>query len=70
MSGGGDEGDRTIDLIKRKAARPRKVATLRSTVLARLGKDAEGSVDAVIAALVRNGYVKTEGDKVTYHLPS
>lgn len=58
------------DLIKRKAAKPRKVATLRSTVLARLGKDAEGSVDAVIAALIRAGYVKTEGDKVSYHLPA
>ena len=58
------------DLIKRKAAKPRKVTTLRSTVLARLGKDAEGSVDAVIATLVRAGYVKTDGDKVTYHLPS
>jgi hypothetical protein len=58
------------DLIKRKAAKPRKVTTLRSTVLARIGKDAAGSLDAVIAALVRAGYVKPEGDKVTYHLPS
>lgn len=58
------------DLIKRKAAKPRKVATLRSTVLARIGKDAAGSVDAVVAALVREGIVNMEGDKVTYHLPN
>jgi PIN domain len=57
------------DLIKRKAARPRKVSTLRSTVLARIGKDAESSLDAVIAALTRAGYVSAEGEKVTYHLP-
>ena len=58
------------DLIKRKAARPRKVATLRSTVLARIGKDAEGSLDAVIAAMFRAGHVAAEGEKVTYHLPA
>lgn len=58
------------DLIKRKAAKPRKVATLRSTVLARLGKDGEGSVDAVIDELFRAAYVMTEGDKVSYQLPS
>lgn len=58
------------DLIKRKAARPRKVATLRSTLLARLGKDAEGSLDGVVAALVRAGHVSIEGDKVAYHLPT
>lgn len=57
------------DLIKRKSAKPRKVATLRSTVLARLGKSAAGSLDAVMAALVREGYVTTQGDKVGYHLP-
>lgn len=58
------------DLIKRKAARPRKVATLRSTVRARLGKDADGSLDAVIDALVGAGYVAVEGDKVSYRLPT
>jgi PIN domain len=58
------------DLIKRKAAKPRKVTTLRSTLVARLGKEAEGSVDAVMAALVRAGYVTTGGDKVAYQLPS
>jgi hypothetical protein len=58
------------DLIKRKAARPRKVATLRATVLNRIGKDAAGSLDAVILALLREGYVATDGERVTYHLPT
>jgi hypothetical protein len=58
------------DLIKRKAAKPRKVATLRSTVRARLGKDGDGSLDAVIAALVGAGYVVVDGDKVGYRLPA
>lgn len=57
------------DLIKRKAAKPRKVMTLRSTVLARIGKPAASQLDAVVAALVREGYVTTQGDKVSYHLP-
>ena len=57
------------DLIKRKAAKPRKMATLRSTVAARIGKEAEASLDAVINELLRAGYVAFEGEKVTYHLP-
>ena len=58
------------DLIKRKAAKPRKVATLRSTVAARLGKEADAYLDAVLDALVHAGHVALEGEKVTYHLPS
>jgi len=58
------------DLIKRKAARPRKVATLRSTVLARIGKDAASNLDAVIAALIGAGYVTMDGEKVLYHFKS
>jgi hypothetical protein len=58
------------DLIKRKAAKPRKLATLRNTVLARIGQANAASLDAVVAALVTDGYVTTEGDKVTYHLPA
>lgn len=57
------------DLIRRKSAKPRKLATLRSTVLARIGKPAAGSLDAVMAALVREGYVTMQGEKVAYHLP-
>ena len=58
------------DLIKRKASKPRKVATLRSTVAARLGKEADAYLDAVLDALVHAGHVALEGEKVTYHLPS
>jgi hypothetical protein len=58
------------DLIKRKAAKPRKVATLRSTVAARIGKEAEANLDAVLDALVRAGHVALEGEKVSYRLPS
>jgi hypothetical protein len=58
------------DLIKRKTAKPRKVTTLRSTVAARLGKEAEAHLDAILAALVDKGYVVIDGEKVAYHLPS
>jgi hypothetical protein len=56
------------DLVKRKASRPRKPATLRSTIRARLGKDSE-TVEDVIEALRREGLLVLDGDKVTYHLP-
>jgi hypothetical protein len=58
------------DLTKRKASKPRKVATLHSTVAARIGKEAEASLDAVLDSLVRAGHVAIEGVKVTYQLPS
>ena len=59
----------TDDLVKRKASKPRKVATLRSTVQARLGPAATKHLDAVISALKHKGYVTSDGDKVSYHLP-
>ena len=43
---------------------------LRSTVAARLGKEADAHLDAVLDALVRAGHVAIDGDKVAYHLPS
>jgi hypothetical protein len=55
------------DLEKRKAARPRRVATLRSTVQARLGKQNEPAMEGVMAELVRLGYVSTDGEKVSYN---
>lgn len=57
------------DLVGRKAAKPRKVATLRSTVQARLGPAAAKHLDAVLSALTHRGYVTTQGDKVSYQLP-
>jgi hypothetical protein len=40
------------DLVKRKASKPRKMATLRSTVKARIGAEKEGSLDIGAAALI------------------
>ena len=57
------------DLIKRKAARPRTPKTLRSTIHARCGTELPpADIDAVYEALVKRGYVKLDGAKVTYAL--
>jgi len=59
------------DLIGRKTARPRTPKTLRSTIHARCGKDLPAAdIDAVYEALVKRGYVKVDGAKVTYALPA
>jgi hypothetical protein len=58
------------DLIKRKASKPRTPKTLWSTIHARCGKDIPSSdIDAVYEALVKQGYVRVEGTKITYALP-
>lgn len=58
------------DLIKRKASKPRTPKTLRSTIHAKCGKDLPASdIEAVYEALVKRGYVKVDGQKVTYKLP-
>jgi hypothetical protein len=59
------------DLIKRKASKPRTPKTLRSTIHAKCGRELPVSeIDAVYEALVKRGYVKLNGDKVTYSLPA
>jgi len=59
------------DLIKRKTARPRTPKTLWSTIHARCGKELPAAdIDAVYEALVKRGYVKVDGAKVTYALPA
>ncbi|MDD5034879.1 MAG: PIN domain-containing protein [Methylococcaceae bacterium] len=59
------------DLIKRKASKPRTSKTLRSTIHAKLGKNVPSMlVDTVYDALVTRSYVKVDGEKVTYALPS
>ena len=60
------------DLIKQKeAARPRTPKTLRNAIHARCGKELPAAdIDAVYAALVKHGYVKVNGAKVTYALPA
>lgn len=58
------------DLIKRKASKPRTPKTLRSTIHAKCGKELPASdIEAVYEALVKRGYVKVDGQKVTYTLP-
>jgi hypothetical protein len=59
------------DLIKRKAARPRTPKTLLSTLHATCGKETPPSeIEALFDQLVKRGYVKINGAKVTYELPA
>lgn len=59
------------DLIRRKASKPRTVKTLRSTIHARCGKGIPSSdIDAIYEALIKQGYVRVEGTKITYKLPT
>ncbi|NJM12256.1 MAG: hypothetical protein HC889_10565, partial [Synechococcaceae cyanobacterium SM1_2_3] len=58
------------DLVKRKASKPRTSKTLRSTIHAKCGKDTPLSdIDAIYETLMKKGYVKVEGEKITYALP-
>lgn len=60
-----------IDLINRKASKPRTQKTLRSTIYAKCGKETPTKdIDAVYEALVKRGYVKINGSKVSYALPA
>lgn len=59
------------DLIKRKESKPRTPKTLLSTIHAKCGKDIPAAdIEAVFDGLVRRGYVKVDGAKVTYELPA
>lgn len=58
-------------LIKFKAAKPAKTATLHNSLHVRLGKTLPASIiDVVCSELVKRGYVKVNGSKVTYALPA
>ena len=58
------------DLIRRKGAKPRRVKTLKSTMQARCGKDVGPSiVNSIFQKMVTKGFVKVDGEKVTYALP-
>ncbi|WP_417909213.1 PIN domain-containing protein [Candidatus Electronema sp. PJ] len=58
-------------LIKYKENKPGKVETLRSTINAMCGKDLSATkIDEVYNALLQRGYVKINGTKVSYALPS
>ena len=59
------------DLVRRKASKPRKTATLRTTIHARCGKELPAAtIEAVYAGLVKKGYVKVSGTGVSYSLPN
>lgn len=58
------------DLIRRKASKPRKVKTLKSTMQARCGKDVAPSIiNSIFQKMVTKGFVKIDGEKVSYALP-
>lgn len=59
------------DLIRRKSSRPGTPKTLQNTIRATCGKDLPASsINAVYESLVKSGYVKVNGKKVTYALPT
>ena len=59
------------DLVRRKASKPRTQKTLLSTVHALFKKElTEQQLAQLFAALCHQGYVKTDGSKVSYALPS
>ncbi|MGX9726871.1 MAG: PIN domain-containing protein [Candidatus Electronema sp. VV] len=59
------------ELIKHKDKKPAKIKTLRNVIQGRLGKDTPAAkVDAVYNGLVKLGYVKINGEKVSYALPA
>ncbi|NMG74754.1 PIN domain-containing protein [Aromatoleum diolicum] len=58
-------------LVTSTASKPAKASTLHSTLHAKLGKTLPAStIDVVCSELVKRGYVKVNGNKVTYALPS
>jgi hypothetical protein len=58
------------DLIRRKSSKPRRVKTLKSTMQARCGKDVAPSiVNSIFQKMVTKGFVKIDGEKVSYALP-
>ena len=59
------------DLIKRKTSRPSTSKTLLSTIHAKCGKElAASKIEGIYEALVKLGYVRVEGTRVSYNLPS
>jgi len=58
------------DLIKRKASKPRTPKTLLSTIHAKCGKETPiPDIKTVFEELMKRGYVKVDGEKVSYSLP-
>lgn len=60
-----------VDLVRRKASKPRTQKTLLSTLHALFKKElSEQQLAALFAALCKRGIVKVEGIKVSYALPT
>lgn len=58
------------DLVRRKASKPRTQKTLLSTLHALFKKElSEQQLSQLFASLCSRGYVKVDGDKVSYELP-
>ena len=58
------------DLIRRKALKARTAKTLLNTIHAKCGKQRPlTEIEAVYQGLLKRGYVRVEGAKVTYALP-
>lgn len=59
------------DLIGRKASKPRTAKTLLNTIHAKCGKERPlTQIEAVYQGLLKRGYVRVDGAKVSYALPS
>ena len=59
------------NLVKRKAAKPRTLKTLRSTINALFGNQlAEGDLDLLVEQLTERGTIKLSDGKVHYELPT
>jgi hypothetical protein len=60
-----------LNLGRRGASRPRKLATLASTINATFGKQlSEGEVQSLVAALRTQGLIHVNGEGVSYSLPA
>lgn len=60
-----------VDLVRRKASKPRTQKTLLSTLHALFKKElSEQQLAALLAALCHRGVVRIEGSKVSYSLPA
>ena len=58
------------DLVRRGAARPRTIKTLRSTINAQFQKTLSGpEIDEIVAKLTKQGVVVVNETKITYVLP-
>jgi PIN domain len=59
------------NLTGRKSAKPKKLKTLRGTIEAHFNREiSEQGLCALVDELKRRGFIKVDGDKITYRMPS